>query len=145
MEQFGNHRTYSAEMCRSCLSAKSLGQIVHIHIGAEIIKVHFAVFRMENDICAGLLTKLSIAVKISWITCQILCRSKLDRIDKYADNHAVIFSNRLIDQTFMSFVKVAHRRYKSYTKSLFSPLFYLFSYSVYCCYNFHFSSSNLVR
>ena len=48
MEQFGNHRTYSAEMCRSCLSAKSLGQIVHIHIGAEIIKVHFAVFRMET-------------------------------------------------------------------------------------------------
>ena len=144
IKQFSYYGTYTTEMNRSCFTAKSFGKTVHIDISAEIIKVHILFLRMENKGSTGIFAKSRVSFQISRISSQILCWTKLDRIDKHTDNHLIILGNCLIDQAFVSFVQISHSWHQTDCQSLLSPFFYFFSYLFYCGYNFHRSISILL-
>ena len=52
-------------------------------------------------------------------------------------DYAIIFCNRTVDQTLVSFMEISHCWDKTHCQSLLTPLFYLLSDFRYCLYYFH--------
>ena len=119
-------------MNRAGFAAQSLGQMIHINIGAEIRCVHFVCFRMEDQVCAGGLAQRCITLDVARIGCQIFSRSELNRIDKVGDNRAVVLCNRAGNQTLMAFMQVTHGRNQTDGQSLCAPCLDLCANFFYC-------------
>ena len=86
---------------------------------------------MKDDIYTCSFAQCSIFFEVARITLQIFGWSELHRVYKNTDNDTVILLNCLVNQTFMSLMKITHCRNKTNGKSFFSPFLYLFSYLFY--------------
>ena len=128
-------------MNRARQSTQCIGKSVHINERTETILIHFLRFRMEYQTCAGCLTQLCICFQISWVACQILSRSKLHWIYKYADYNRIIFCNCLVDQALMSLMQISHCRHQTNLLALLLPCFDSIPNFLHCCYDFHVISS----
>ena len=105
-------------MRRSGFSAEYGGDFFHRHVGGEIRAVHIFRFRMKYDIYAfG-----GVRFQIPRISRQIFRRTELNRVDKHADDNAVIFGACSVNQTSVTVVQITHRRDETDGKPFFLPL-----------------------
>ena len=137
MEQLADNGAHAAEMNRAGFAAQSLGQMIHVNIGAEIRCIHFLCFRMEDQIGAGRFTQCCVAVNVARIGCQVFRRAELNRIDKIRDNRAVILCDRARNQALMTFMQIAHGRYQSDRQTLCTPCLDLCAHFFYGFYDSH--------
>src|SRR5262249_29687921 len=75
--------------------------------------IHFLNGRLKNQVHTQSFADLEVPIERTRISRQILVRSKLNRIDKDADDNGAGFAPRCFDQLFVSGMQSAHRRYQS--------------------------------
>src|SRR5882672_11953233 len=100
---------------------------------------------LEQQICLGRVEEPAIFLRCAWIRGEVLLWPELQRIDEYADDHAIGRITRLADEANVPVVQVPHRRHEGDLVILSPPARHALAKRSNACELVHFRSSARAR
>ena len=83
-------------------------ELVHVHIGTGVGRVHLGGFGVKDQCGAGLLAELAVAIEIARVALQILGRTKLRGVHEVGHDNAVVLGRSAHDQALVALVQKSH-------------------------------------
>ena len=108
VEQLADDGGDAAEVSGPRCPLQAISEVLYVHEGAEVVRIHRACFRYEDGIHAPFFEHGKVARQVAGVGSEVFVRPKLQGIDEYRGPAQVVLSAGGMYQRHVARVQVPH-------------------------------------